>query len=118
VAEGGGRAVRTTVAVSVETKVRLEGLRSRLGARTYDEVIRKLIDVYLEYTKLLGRLSVRDLLCNDLSEAKASVAGWVRVLLSKLEDPKLLPYAMEYLVPDPQDPGIYVVDRGRCARRP
>jgi Mg/Co/Ni transporter MgtE len=114
----GGRGRYAHLPVKWETKEAVDRVRSKMGARTYDEVIRRLIDVYLEYTKLVGRLSVRKLLCNDLSESKASVAGWVRILLSKLSDPELLPYAMEYLVPDPEDPGVYVVDRGRCSQGP
>jgi hypothetical protein len=114
----GGRGRYAHLPVRWETKEAVDRVRAKMGARTYDEVVRKLVDVYLEYTKLLGRLSVRDLLCNDLSESRASIAGWVRILLSRLGDPELLTYAVEYLVPDPQDPGVYVVSRERCMQRP
>jgi hypothetical protein len=108
----------TTISVSRETKERLEELRVRVGARSWDQLLGELVRVYVEYSKLQAVLSARRTMCNDLREARASIAGWIRLLLTRLGDPQLLPLAAEYLVPDPQDPGIYVVDRDRCVQRP
>jgi hypothetical protein len=110
------------VAVSGETKRLLDGLRARLGARTYDEAIRRLVEAYRELEQLRAQLLARRLLCNDLSEARATMQAWVRLLTSRADDPALaaaaLPIAVEYLVPDPQEPGVYVVSRERCASSP
>jgi hypothetical protein len=108
----------TTVAVSREVKERLDEVRVRLGARSYSELLGRLVEVFEEYSKLQAVLSVRRAMCNELGESRASLAGWVRLLSSRLADPELLALAVEYLVPDPQEPGVYVVDRDRCTRKP
>jgi len=108
----------TTVSIGAEVKGRLEALRRRLGAGSYEELILRLVEEYEECARLRAEARVRRLVCNDLAEARASLAGWVRLLLSRLGDPELLPYAVEYLARDPQEPGVYVVDRGKCAGGP
>jgi hypothetical protein len=110
------------VAVSVETKGLLDGLRSRLGARTYDEVIRRLAEAYGELERLQTALLVRRLLCNELGEARASMQAWVRLVASRVENPSLVPLAVsvatDYLIRDPQDPEVYVVSKERCGQGP
>ena len=108
----------TTVSIGAEVKGRLEVLRRRLGVGSYEELILRLVEEYEECSRLRAEARARELMCNDLAEARASMAGWVRLLLAKLGDPELLPYAVEYLVRDPQDPGVYVVNKERCAQQP
>jgi hypothetical protein len=108
----------TTIPVSREVRERLGEVRERYRAGSWDELLLLLLRELEACSRLRAEAAVRRLLCNELSEARATMSGWVRLLLSRLEDPKLLPAAVEYLTHDPQDPDTYVVDRGRCAQGP
>jgi len=113
-----GRARYKYVPVRAETYARLLELRSRLGVRTYDELLSKVVAEYSRCVEQGVRERVRQVLCNDLSEARATMQGWARLLLSRLGDAYALLYAREYLVPDERDPEVLVVDRRRCAQQP
>jgi hypothetical protein len=105
------RSGRTTVSISVDVKRELDELRAELGVRTYEELIRRLLDIYREYKGL----SVRKIMCNDLLEARGSLAAWARLLARHFSTSDEVAAAMGYLVPDPREPGAYVVSRERCA---
>jgi hypothetical protein len=113
-----GRARYKYVPVRAETYGRLLELRSRVGVRTFDELLSKVVAEYSRCVEQGVRERVRQALCNDLSEARATMQGWARLLLSRLGDAYALLYVREYLVPDERDPEVYVVDRRRCAQQP
>jgi len=108
---------RTTVTVSVETKKALDGLRARLGARSYDELFRKLLGVLEECGRVMAGERVRQAVCNDMLEVRGALAVWARLLAKKLEEADDIAVALEYLTPDPKEPGIYVVDREKCLKQ-
>jgi hypothetical protein len=110
-----GSRERTTVSVLVETKRLLDGLKSRLGVRTYDELFRRLAEVVAEYDRMKARGRVRGVVCTEMREARGSLPAWMRLLSKRLNSAEELAAAMEYIVPDPKEPGIYVVSIERCA---
>jgi len=112
-----GSSGRTTVTVSAETKKALDGLRARLGARSYDELFRKLLGVLEECDRVMARERVRQAVCNDMLEVRGALAVWARLLAKKLEEADDIAIALEYLTPDPKEPGIYVVDREKCLKQ-
>jgi hypothetical protein len=106
------------VSLRREVKERLDELKARLRARTYDALLLLLLRELEECARLRAEASVRRLMCNEMAEARAALPAWGRILVSRLGDPDLVSAALGYLVPDQQEPGVYVVDRGRCAGGP
>ena len=53
-------------------------------------------------------------MCNDLGESRASIVGWVKLLISKLNNASLIEDAFKYLIPDPNDPTYLKVDKEKC----
>jgi hypothetical protein len=102
------------VSVSAEVKAALDGLKVRFGARTYDELFKKLVEALEECDELRSRAEVRRLLCSELRESKASLPGWIRLLASKLSRADALVIASEYLTPIPGSGGEYTVSKEKC----
>jgi len=50
-------------------------------------------------------------------EVRGALAVWARLLAKKLEEADDIAVALEYLTPDPKEPGIYVVDREKCLKQ-
>ena len=105
---------RAVIAVSVETKKKLDDLKAELKARTYDELFRKIFDIIDDYKRVKAAERVRKVVCNDMLEVRAALPAWARLLAKKLEEAGDIAIALEYLTPDHKDPGIYIVDRNRC----
>ncbi len=101
----------TTIGVSREVKEKLDELRRRLGAGDWDEFFEKMLEVYREWYSMRVEGEVKRVLCNDFSEARASLAGWGKLLASKLRDPDKIAVALKYLKPEG---GEYVVDKELC----
>jgi hypothetical protein len=108
----------TTIPVSREVKERLDAVRERYRAGSWDGLLLLLLRELEECSRLRAEAEVRELMCNELSEARASLPAWGRLLTSRLRDPDLVSAALGYLAPDPQDPDTYVVKRERCAQQP
>jgi hypothetical protein len=102
----------TSISVSREVKERLDELRRRLGAGGWDEFFEKMLEIYREWRRMVVESEVRRVLCNDHSESRASLAGWGRLLASKLGDPDKIAAALKYL--KPAEGGVYVVDKELC----
>jgi hypothetical protein len=105
------------VTVSAETKKALDGLRARLGARSYDELFRRLLGVLEECDRVMAGERARQAVCNDMLEVRGALAVWAKLLAKKLEEADDIAVALEYLTPDPKEPGIYVVDREKCLKQ-
>ena len=106
---------RTTVGVTVETKRLLDDLKAELRARSYDELFRRLAEVVAEYRRMKARERVRQVVCTEMRESRGSLSAWAKLLARNLNDTNAVALALEYLVPDPKEPGIYVVSIERCA---
>ena len=110
-----GSGERTTVGLAVETKRLLDELKAELRARTYDELVRKVLDIVAEYRRMKARERARQVVCVEMRESRGSLPAWARLLARNLGNTDAVALAMEYLVPDPREPGIYVVSIERCA---
>jgi hypothetical protein len=110
-----GSGERTTVGLAVETKRLLDDLKAELRARSYDELIRKVLDIVAEYRRMKARERARQAVCVEMRESRGSLSAWAKLLARDLGDTDAVALAMEYLVPDPREPGIYVVSIERCA---
>ena len=89
-------------------------LKRKLGVKTYDELVRKLINIYNEYELLVKHNVVRKIICNDLKEGRAILSAWVKLLKSKLGSDDLVVNALEYLIPDPENRDYLIVDQKKC----
>jgi len=105
----------TTITVRSSTKRLLEDLKKRLRAETWDDLVSKLATVVEEWQEVKLRTSVKAVVCNDLKEARASLAAWVRLLASKLSNAAEVSLALEYLRPSEGD--TYSVDLDKCVER-
>jgi hypothetical protein len=110
--------VRTTVSLRREVKERLDELKAVYRARTYDTLFLLLLRELEECARLRAEARVRELMCNEMAESRATLPAWGRILTSRLRDPDLVSAALGYLVQDPQDPEVLVVDRRRCGQGP
>jgi len=108
-----GMARFTTVPLRSDTLERLERLRRRVGARSWDELLRKLADAFEEYEALKVKESVRKVMCNDNAEMSGTLKAWLSELSKKLS-PSEVAEALTYLVPSPRYPGEFVVDIRKC----
>ena len=102
----------TSIGLSRHVKNKLDELRRQLGAEDWDEFFEKIIEIYNEWRELSIEREVKQVLCNDLSESKATLAAWGRLLASRLRDPDKIAAALKYLKQDPS--GEYTVDESKC----
>jgi hypothetical protein len=102
------------VPVRHETYASLAKLKTELGVKSLEEVVQQLLKAYDDYKQLQIREKVRKVVCNDLSESRASLPGWMKILPPKLGSSDLVLAALDYLVPDPKEPGIFIVSKDRC----
>ena len=113
-----GRGERTTVSLRREVKERLDRLKAVYRARTYDALILLLLRELEECARLRAEARARELMCGEMAEARATLPAWGRILGSRLGEPDLISAALSYLVQDPGERGVYVVDKERCAQQP
>ena len=106
----------TTISVSPKVKERLDGLRRELGVRSWDAFLTLLANEFRKQVEEGRRARVRKEVCNELGEARASLAGWVKKLQSVFGSEKEVVIALEYLKRDPQDPEALVVDKEKCVK--
>jgi hypothetical protein len=104
---------RTTINIPLDVKIELEKIRRELGAEDWAEFFEKIIKIYEEWRSMKLEEEVRQVLCNDFSEARAALQAWGRLLASRLRDPDKIAAALKYLVPDQS--GEYVVNRELCS---
>jgi len=110
----GGSGRYAHVPVRRETYVSLMRLKSELGLKSLDEVVQLLLKVYGEYRYLRAMERVRKVVCGDMFETSASLQVWGKLLAKKLGNVDDVTIALAYLVPDPKEPGIYVVSKEKC----
>jgi len=77
------------IKLSFDVYKRLLDLKLSRGFTSFNDVIRHLLDVHE------GKKS-DNILCNDFTETKASLAGWAKILVKK-----------GILIPSYEDPEIY-----------
>jgi UDP-glucose 4-epimerase len=94
-------------------KRKLEELKRQLGARDWAEFFEKIARIYEEWRSMKIDEEVKQVLCNDYSESKATLVAWGKMLASRFKDPDKIVAALRYLKLD-QD-GEYVVDKALCA---
>jgi hypothetical protein len=104
---------RTTINIPVEVKAELERIREQLGAEDWAKFFKRIIEIYSEWRNIKLEKEVKEALCNDLSEARATLQAWGRLLASKLGDPDKIAVALKYLKLDQS--GDYVVDGELCS---
>jgi hypothetical protein len=103
-----------TIALKPETYNRLLNLKTMYNAKTWDELILKLIEMAEMLQELLTKERVKKIMCNDLKEASGALKAWAKLLSSKFKDAQEVAIAMTYLKPAEADPTILVVDVERC----
>ena len=101
------------IPVKKQLSEKLLVVRRELNARSWSELFEKLLDIYGKYVEMKDREAVRRVMCNDMSESSASIVGWSKILMNKLE-PRLIPVAFEYLTQSREDPLIFIVDKKKC----
>jgi predicted DNA-binding protein len=106
---------RTTINIPVEVKERLEKVRRELGAEDWAQFFKMMIEIYNEWKSIKLEQEVREVLCNNYSEAKGALPAWGKLLASKLRDPDKIAVALKYL--KLVEGGEYVVDKEMCKGR-
>jgi hypothetical protein len=104
----------TTISVSVETKKELDWLRKELGARTYDELLKRVMDSLRSCREVLAREKVLKVLCGEFLETNAALSVWVKLLAKRLDSKEDVAMALDYLIPNPNEDGMYVMNREMC----
>jgi hypothetical protein len=102
----------TSIGIPRDLKSKLDELRRQIRAGDWAEFFEKMIEIYEEWHRLTVEREVKQVLCNDLSESRATLAAWGRLLTSKLRDPDKIAAALKYLKPEPS--GEFTVDREQC----
>ena len=104
---------RTTINIPLDVKIKLEKIKRELGAEDWTEFFKRIIKIYSEWRSIKLEEEVKQVLCNDLSEARATLQAWGKLLASKLRDPEKIAVALKYLKPELS--GEYTVDRELCS---
>lgn len=102
------------VPVRQETYVSLVRLKSELGFKSLDEVVQLLLKAYGEYRYMRSVERVRKVVCGDMLETSAALPVWGKLLAKKLGNADEVTIALGYLVPNPKEPGMYVVSKEKC----
>jgi hypothetical protein len=108
------RSSYTTITVKRETFNKLLELKQAYNAKTWDELLLKLVEAANTLQELLVKERVKKIMCNDLKEASGALKAWAKLLSSKFKDAQEVAIAMTYLKPSDADPAILVVDAERC----
>jgi hypothetical protein len=102
------------VSISVDAKRELDRLRVELGVKTYEELVRTLLASYRRCRELLTREKVLGVLCGEFHESSASLSAWAKLLAKKLDGKDEVAMALGFLVPNPNVPGEFIVNRDMC----
>ena len=88
-------------------------LKHEVGARTWDDLLRYILQKYKEYEDAEVRKRIIDILCNDFSESRGSLAAWGRILSRRFATAREVTVALQLLtrVEGTED---YVVDKVKC----
>ena len=107
-----GRKLRN-IAVDADVHTQLNSLKYELRTKNMSELIKKLIDFYNIYKKLISEYVVKDLLCNKYRESRASLQGWIKIISKELnsDSKDYVNILLEYVRLDGYD---YVVDIDKC----
>jgi hypothetical protein len=103
-----------TIALKPETYSRLLRLKAVYNAKSWDELILKLVEAADMLQELLVKERVKRVMCNDLKEASGVLKAWAKLLSSKFSTAQEVTMAMTYLKPSTADPTILVVDTEKC----
>jgi hypothetical protein len=107
---------RTTINIPVDVKERLEKIKRELGAEDWAKFFKMMVEIYKEWKSIKLELEVREELCNDYSESRATLSAWGRLLASRMRDPDKIAVALKYL--KLVEGGEYVVDKEMCKGGP
>jgi len=104
---------RTTLTIDKEVLNELHNIKYELRVKNMSELIKKLIDFYNIYKKLVSENVVKDLLCNKYRESRASLQGWIKIISKELnsDSKDYVNILLEYVRLDGYD---YVVDIDKC----
>jgi len=110
-----GRKGYAGIFVSREVFAELRRLKVDVGARTWDDLLKYILQKYKEYEDAEVRRRIIEVLCNDFSEAKGSLAAWGRILSRRLSTAREVTIALQLLarIEGTED---YVVDKSKCGK--
>ena len=103
----------TTIALKSSTLARLMELKRRFNAPTYDSIINWLIDRYNVCVEREMRERVRKTMCGELRDSRASLAGWMKLVLKMFTSPEEVEEAIKYLA-RVEGEEEYIVDVNKC----
>jgi len=107
------RKIYRNIPLPLELVENLDKLRKELNIKTWEELFIHLLSIYRECIAFKLKQKIHGLMCRELRESKASLAGWIKLLLSRLSTADEIESAIKYLIKaDKEDE--YVVDIDRC----
>jgi hypothetical protein len=102
----------TSISIPPSVKGKLEELKSQLGVKSWTEFFEKIARIYEEWRSMKIDEEVKQVLCNDFSESRATLVAWGRMLASRFKDPDKIVIALRYLRLDSGEE--YVVNKALC----
>jgi len=107
------RKIYRNIPLPLELVESLDKVRKELNMKTWEELLLHLLSTYRECRAIKIHRKIHELMCRELRESKASLAGWIKLLLSRLSTADEIESAIKYLIKaDKEDE--YVVDIDRC----
>lgn len=104
----------TSITIKEDTKKKLNSLRSRLGAKNWDEFFYILVSEFNRCVEIQVRDRVRKVMCNHFRESSATLSAWLKLLTKELSDVDSIQLAVEYLKPKPEKPDELIIDVSKC----
>lgn len=97
----------TAIAVRLETKLKLEEIRSVMGARSVSDAVEKLVEFYINGMNA----RIRDIMCREFADKATSLPEWIKLLHSRGLVFDHIGEATKYLVGNPD---LMHVDLEKC----
>ena len=106
------------IPVKPRTYRELQELKKKLGASTWEELVRSLLEFYKQSQNFRAKQKLLKLLCNHYKESSASTIGWVRIVYKHFTNSEEFDTALQILPTllkkSSSEQEAYVVNREKC----
>jgi len=106
------------IPVKPRTYRELLELKKKLGAPTWEELVKHLLEAYREYRNFRVKKKILEVLCNHYKESSASPLAWPLIIKKHFTDIEeysaALAMLQKMLSRNPGNPDEYIVSKEKC----
>jgi len=109
----GRRKIYRNIPLPLELVESLDKVRKELNIKTWEELFIHMLSIYRECRVIKLKQKIHGLMCREFRDSRASIAGWIRLLLGRLSSIEEVEEAIKYLA-RVEGEEEYIVDVNKC----